>query len=71
MPDAVDTANTLGSVTAEQQLTEAGFIPKALYVATSRDCYVHNALNGNTEWTAGIAISQDPMAGTVTPAGPP
>jgi hypothetical protein len=69
VPDAVDAANTLGSVTAEQQLREAGFIPKALYVATSRSCYVQNALNGNPEWKAGMAIAQDPVAGTVTPRG--
>src|SRR5580658_2287607 len=69
VPDAVNTADTMGSATAVQQLTEAGFIPKVVYVTSSPACYGQNPQNDGTEWNAGAAISQTPAAGTSTSRG--
>jgi hypothetical protein len=69
VPDAVDTANTMGSVTAVQQLTEAGFIPKVVYVTDSPGCYSQDPVNGTSKWNGGAAVSQNPAPGTVGPRG--
>jgi hypothetical protein len=69
VPDAVSTTNTVGSVVAKQDITQAGLVPQVAYVDNSDACYFQDPLNGNTEWNAGAATSQTPAAGTGAPRG--